>query len=91
VVIRFLIVNAVLSTGGRFLAPCPSDGNYWTNFNGNGRQLHRMIGLRMRDLSVAMANRDRNRLLLLGASIADLNRAGWSPSISHSFRFRSHF
>lgn len=99
-VIRNMIVNEVLITGGRFLATCRSDRNFFTNINLNSHELHRMIRAVMQDLRASLrrviAMHDGNRLLSMFeldvyAFILHANRTGWSPSIPHSFRSRSHF
>lgn len=101
VAIERMIVNDVLSTGGRFLTPSSFDGNIWTNVSGDGRQLHYMVRRRMRHERDGLrrggiVNRDRNLLrddfeFNLNAFIVYANVTGWSPTISRSFRFRSHF
>ncbi|KAI2493884.1 hypothetical protein MHU86_20643 [Fragilaria crotonensis] len=99
-VIRNMIVNEVLITGGRFLANCRSDRNYFTDINRNNHELHRMIRQRMRylraSLRPAIAVHDGNRLLSMfeldvNAFILHVNGTSWSPSIPRSFRSRSHF
>lgn len=47
--IRLLIIDEVISTGGRFLVPCPSFRDCWTNITGNDEKLHDKIQNRMWD------------------------------------------
>lgn len=47
--IRYMVVDEVLTRGGRFLDPCPGANDKWTNIIRNDERLHEKIKQRMLD------------------------------------------